>query len=242
MIGGRIGSLRRFPVISQVLKGGSVTIRFGPFTLDLDTHQLMEGAREVHLTPKAFDLLALLLEERPKLLSKAVLQERLWPDTFVAEANLSNLIAELRAALAERARAPIYIRTAHGVGYAFSGEATSGPLASDVAAGDMRCWLEWNRRRIPLGLGAHVIGRDPDADVCLDHSTVSRRHARLVVARGSAVLEDFASKNGTFRGATRVVSPTGLADGDEIRVGSVLVTFHLHPPAESTVTVELHPG
>jgi DNA-binding winged helix-turn-helix (wHTH) protein len=242
MIGGPSGSLRGFAVISQVLKGGSVTIRFGPFSLDRDTHQLMEGTREVHLTPKAFDLLVLLLEERPKLLTKAVLQERLWPDTFVAEANVSNLIAELRAALADRARAPLYIRTAHGVGYAFSGEATSGPASSHAAAGEVRCWLEWDRRRIPLGLGAHVIGRDPDADVCLDHSTVSRRHARLLVARSSVVLEDFASKNGTFRGPTRVVSPTGLADGDEIRVGSVLVTFRLHAPGDSTVTVGQHSG
>ena len=219
-----------------------MTIRFGPFSLDLDTRLLTEGTREVHLTPKAFDLLVLLLEERPKLLSKITLQERLWPDTFVAEANVSNLVAELRAALSERARAPLYIRTAHGFGYAFSGAATTEPAGAAAVTGPVACWLEWNRRRFPLALGAHVIGRDPDADVCLDHSTVSRRHARLVVTRGSAVLEDFASKNGTFRGRDRVVSPTGLADGDEIRVGDVTVTFHLHIPAESTVTLAQHPG
>lgn len=88
-------------------------IRFEPFTLDLDTRQLWQGSHEVHLAPKVFDLLALLALDRPKVLSKAVLLERLWPHTFVAEANLSNIVAELRAALGDRARAPRFIRTAH---------------------------------------------------------------------------------------------------------------------------------
>ena len=57
-------SLRVFPAISQVLKDGSVTIRFGPFDLAPDSRQLTRDDRELHLTPKAFDLLALLLEAR----------------------------------------------------------------------------------------------------------------------------------------------------------------------------------
>ena len=81
-----------------------MTIRFGPFTLDLDTRQLTQESREIHLSPKAFELLWTLALERPKVLSKAVLQQRLWPDTFVAEANLSNLVAEIREALGDRAR------------------------------------------------------------------------------------------------------------------------------------------
>ena len=53
--------------------------------------------------------------------------KRLWPETFVAEANLSNLVAEIREALGDRARAPLFVRTAHGFGYAFCGEATTLP-------------------------------------------------------------------------------------------------------------------
>ena len=75
-------------------------------------------------------------------------------------------------------------------------------------------------------IGEHVIGRDPDVEVRLDASTVSRRHARLVVTAEGTVLEDFGSKNGTFRGGERVTSPVQLADGDAIRIGSLLVTFH----------------
>ena len=201
-------------------------IVFGPFILDLDSRQLTRGGREIHLTTKAFDLLVTLVLDRPKVLSKAALQERLWPDTFVAEANLSNLVAEVREALGDPARTPLYIRTAHGVGYAFCGDTTvTGPR--DQAPASPACWLEWDGRRLPLSVGEHVIGRDPDVEIRLDQSTVSRRHARLVVTAERVVLEAFVSKNGTFLGDERVSVPVQLADGDAIRVGSVLMTFHV---------------
>jgi DNA-binding winged helix-turn-helix (wHTH) protein len=214
-----------------------VTIRFGPFALDFDTRQLTRDSNAVHLTPKAFELLATLIQERPKALSKAVLQERLWPDTFVAEANLSNLIAEVREALGDDARRPQFLRTVHGFGYAFSASATVSPESHAAVEEQPTCWLEWDRRRFPLPLGEHIIGRDPDAQVRLDQPTVSRRHARLIVTVDGASLEDFDSKNGTFRGTERVTSPIHLVDGDAIRVGSLLVTFHVRSPFGSTDTL-----
>ena len=219
-----------------VVQAADVKIRFGPFTLDLDSRQLTQRAREIHLAPKAFDLLVTLVLNRPKVLSKVVLQQRLWPDTFVAEANLSNLVAEIREALGDRARSPLFIRTAHGFGYAFCGDAAVLPGASETAHDRPRCWLEWGKRRFPLTAGENVVGRDPDADVRLDASTVSRRHARLVVTGDSAVLEDFGSKNGTFRGSERVTSPVQLVDGDAVRIGSLLVTFHVRASPGSTET------
>lgn len=206
-----------------------MSIRFGPFTLDLDTRQLMREGREIHLTPKAFELLATLALDRPKVLSKAALQERLWPDTFVAEANLSNLVAEIREALGDRGRAPLWIRTAHGFGYAFCGEALAVQSPHGAASDPSSCWIEWGGTRFPLSRGEHVIGRDPDVEVRLDAATVSRRHARIVVTLEGAVLEDFGSKNGTLRGGEKVISPVRLADGDAIHIGSLLVTFHLAP-------------
>jgi DNA-binding winged helix-turn-helix (wHTH) protein len=203
-----------------------VNIRFGPFVLDLDTRQLTQDGRAIHLAPKAFELLAALLSDRPKVLSKTALQERLWPATFVAEANLSNLVAEIREALGDEARAPQYIRTAHGFGYAFCGVATAAHASRDLSSERPACWLEWNHRRFPLSVGKHVIGRDPDVEIPLEGSTVSRRHAQIVVTAAATVLEDFGSKNGTFRGAERVTSPIELADGDAIRIGTLLMTFH----------------
>ena len=208
---------------------------------DLDTRQLTRGGREIHLSPKAFELLGTLVLDRPKVLSKEALQQRLWPATFVAEANLSNLIAEIREALGDRPRTPLFVRTAHGFGYGFCGDATISPTAADTKTERPSCWLEWGRRRFPLSLGVHVIGRDPDVEVRLDASTVSRRHARLVITAEGAALEDSGSKNGTFCGKARVTAPVRLADGDDIRIGSLLVTFHVRGPGSTETIVQPTP-
>src|SRR5688572_30983193 len=132
-------------------------LSFGPFVLDADCRQLTRAQREIHLTPKAFELLVSLAEARPKVLSKVALQQRLWPDTFVAEANLSNLVAEIREALEDRGRTPKWIRTAHGFGYAFCGEAVTLTGAHQCPTDPPRCWLEWGHRRFPLSIGEHII-------------------------------------------------------------------------------------
>jgi DNA-binding winged helix-turn-helix (wHTH) protein len=211
-------------------------IRFGPFILDLDARQLKRQDREIHLAPKAFELLQVLVTGRPKVLSKTALQNDLWPDTFVAEANLPNLVAEVREALGDRAREPRFIRTVHGFGYAFCGDAVVLPTASDSALNHSICWLEWGRRRFPLSIGEHVIGRDPDVDVPLEAATVSRRHAKLVVTDDGVMLEDFGSKNGTRRTGERVTSQVRLTDGDAIRIGSVMLTFRVRARSISTAT------
>ena len=210
--------------------------RFGAFTLDLDTRQLLTRDRVVHLAPKAFDLLTALVLDRPKVLSKKALLERLWPDTFVSEANLSNILSEVREALGDNARSPSFVRTAHGFGYAFCGEATTLPDGGDPAPDSCGCWIEWGTRRFPLSAGQNVIGRDPDVEVRLDASTVSRRHASLVVKADGTVLEDRGSKNGTFHGGERISGPVRVADGDAISIGSVLVTFRARAGAGSTET------
>lgn len=203
--------------------------------LDLDRQQLTRDGHAVHLTRKAFELLTVLIRERPKAMSKAALQQHLWPDTFVAEANLSNLVAELRKALGEARRDPAWIRTVHGYGYAFQVDAGTRPPAG-TTSGRPTCWLEWGRRRFRLPPGEHVIGRDEDAEIRLDASTVSRRHARVVVSHEGAWLEDFSSKNGTSRGDKRVTTPVKLADGDVIQIGSLRLTFHVISPLISTDT------
>src|SRR5262245_49255434 len=97
--------------------------QFGPFSLDTETRQIARADEPIHVSPKAFELLTALVEARPRALSKADLHERLWPDTFVSDANLAILIREIRRALDDSARAPKFIRTLHGFGYAFSGSA-----------------------------------------------------------------------------------------------------------------------
>ena len=211
-------------------------IAFGPFTLDTDTRQLRRGADERHLTPKAFDLLELLARERPRALPKSTLLETLWPDAFVVEANLSNLVAELRAALDDDARQPRYVRTVYGRGYAFCEEAldTSRPAAPEAAPAAF-CVVVDGRPR-PLHRGENVVGRAIEAEVWIDSDSVSRRHAIIRVVDGKAALEDLDSKNGTWLRGERLREPAPLADGDEIRVGSVNVVFRSSPADVATRT------
>lgn len=213
-----------------------MTICFGPFALNLDTRQLSRGGEDIHLSTKAFDLLATLIRDRPNVVSKETLQHRLWPDTFVAEANLSNLIGEIREALADSARDPAYIRTIHRVGYAFCAGTTAPVEPSPVL-----CWIEWGSQRFPLRTGEHVIGRDSDVAIRIDASTVSRRHARILVRGDGVTLEDFGSKNGTFHRDARITSPVAIVDGDRIRIGSQLLTFRARAGDSTETHVDWSP-
>ena len=94
-------------------------VSFGDFVLDPDSRELRQGSEPVRLSPKAFQLLEILVASRPKALSKTDLQDWLWPDTFVVEKNLANLISEIREALGERPSDPRFIRTVPRYGYAF---------------------------------------------------------------------------------------------------------------------------
>ena len=100
----------------------SVKFRFGDFVLDSDRRQLFRDGVEVHLQPKAFELLDLLVQSGQKALSKRQIRERLWPETAVADASLTVAVAELRASLGDVAKNPRYVRTVYGFGYAFAGE------------------------------------------------------------------------------------------------------------------------
>ena len=215
-------------------------VRFGEFVLDLNARELRRGGCPIPLSPKAFQLLETLVTSRPQALSKIALQERLWPDTFVVEKNLVNLIAEIRQALGDDAVHPRFVRTVHRFGYAFrEPEATSSPSVS-VGARKFRFRLVWADGRVGLGDGEHVLGRDPDLELFLDSASVSRRHALIRVTGEQATVEDLGSKNGTFIADRRVESPTRLADGDVIRVGSVPVTVKVLAVWGSTHT-EPHP-
>src|SRR5215831_3583392 len=93
--------------------------RFGDFVLDSESRQLLRACEPRHVSPKAFQLLEVLVSSRPRVWSKRELQDLLWPDTTVVEANLPNLVAEVRAALEDDPQQPRYVRTVHRYGYGF---------------------------------------------------------------------------------------------------------------------------
>ena len=195
-------------------------IVFGECVLDTQTRLLLRAGSPAHLTPKAFELLHALLEHRPRVLSKAELRQRLWPDTHVLEANLPNLVAEVRGAVGDAARNPRFIRTVHGFGYAFCGEATDpGPAALPGTERPFVYRLEWTHGLAALAEGEYLLGRHRDSVVPIDTHAVSRRHARLRVGGGEAILEDLASRNGTFVRGERLAGPARLVDGDEFQLG-----------------------
>jgi DNA-binding winged helix-turn-helix (wHTH) protein len=209
----------------------AVKVRFAEFTFDSEARRLIRRGGDVHLSPKAFDLLRLLIEHRPNVLDKAALHAQIWPRTFVVDATLSVLVAELRRALADNAREPRFIRTVHALGYSFCGDAVDldasapGPPVGSGA----RCWLMWNERALVLADGDNIIGRDPGCSVWLDASGVSRRHARIdVERRGDVVrLEDLGSKNGTFVDGSPIRGVVQVADGSVIQVGRVELTVRI---------------
>lgn len=210
---------------------------FGDFRLDTAARQLFRGEAEVRLSPKAFDLLNLLVDNRTRAVSKAEIHEALWPDTFVTEANLASLIAELRRGLDDRPQAPRYIRTVHRFGYAFCAEIGVGAAGLSATAVEPTCWIVFNDEEIPLRPGENIIGRDPLAAVRLDFPSVSRRHAHIVVSANSASIEDLGSKNGTFLRSERVTTPVVLADLDDVRIGSVKITVRLMRDGALTQTI-----
>ena len=227
---------RRFSIGAQGGKLPRVRFQFDRFTLDTDERRLFEGTLEARLAPKAFDLLALLVEERPRAVSKDEILRRLWPGTFVTENNLATLISYLRTVLREQTRAPRFLRTVYGYGYAFNTDVNA---ASAAAAPATPCvWrLLHEDREISLREGANILGRTGDGVIVLDSPTISRHHARISISGDGATVEDLGSKNGTWIGTVAVTGPAGLSDGDELRLGSVVLTVRFRRPVSSTETM-----
>jgi DNA-binding winged helix-turn-helix (wHTH) protein len=213
---------------------GSLT--FGEHRLDLGSRQLFRGQAEVHLSPKAFDLLRLLVEKRPQAVSKAELYDHLWPGTFVTDSNLASLVAELRRAIDDRGKPSRFVRTVHGFGYSFCGQIDGASVA--MSPGHGHSWIVWRGIEIPLQDGENIIGRDPSAAVCADLPSVSRRHARIVVSAEGATLEDLGSKNGTRVRNVPIAGIVELTDLDEIQVGSVRMTLRILRTVSSTQTLD----
>ena len=215
---------------------------FGDCLFDSERRVLSRAAQEVHLTPKAFRLLELLIEKRPNPVSKSELMSTLWPDAVVAEGSLSNLVAEVRDALGDSARGGRYLRTFHRYGYAFCGDAVKAPSFDMPLRVHSTCRLETPSGPVLLREGDNTIGREEGCEVWVDSTTVSRRHARIRLADGRATIEDLGSKNGTLVRGAKIAAPAELADGDTIEVGSVRLLFRTSASSKTTDSIVLSPA
>jgi DNA-binding winged helix-turn-helix (wHTH) protein len=208
-------------------------IRFGSFIFNPVTGLLYRGHQPVHLTRKAARFLAVLIEKRPDPVSKPELSRLIWPETVVTEGNLTNLALEVRRALGDDGTD--CLKTVHRVGYAFIGAvgAVSAAWQREQAAEDL-FRLVIGDRQVNLSEGENWIGRATDCRVRVDCSKVSRHHARIVVTKRRATLEDGPSRNGTFLGGKRLSKLTLLEAGDEIRIGSARMIFRYVSPESPT--------
>lgn len=205
--------------------------------VDGAARQIFGGDDELHISPKAFELLLALIQQRSRAMSKAELQDRLWPSTFVGETNLATLVAEIRRTLDDSAHDSQYLRTVHRFGYRFVAEVHEESAPGTLLTGEALMYLALGDHRFPLSAGTFVIGRATDAAIHIDSGGVSRQHARILVSGREARIEDLGSKNGTFVDGLPVAAARLLKDGDEVRVGPIALTFRVTTPAGATETM-----
>lgn len=208
-------------------------LRFGDVVLDRTRRGLFRGGDEVHLSPRAYRLLELLADRRPGAVQRREILDALWPDVVVSDGSLAVLVNELRKALGDDARNPRWIRTLPGFGYALGGV-----VREEGGPGAVTHALVWAGTTVALAEGENLLGRDTSCAVLVGHPSVSRHHARIVVAGPRAELEDLGSRNGTCVGARRVEGPVLLCDGDQVVLGTATLTYRgpAAGPSLSTIT------
>jgi DNA-binding winged helix-turn-helix (wHTH) protein len=210
-------------------------LRFGDFVLDLRTRQLERGGKIVPLEPKMYALLDVLVRRRPAVVTNSELDELLWPQVYVERTSLTRLVSELRTVLGDTPRDSQIIRTVYKTGYAFCANVISLP-AANIAPATME--LVWKKQSLPLTDGEHIAGRDSECALVVDATTVSRRHARITVLSGTVTIEDLESTNGTHVNGTRISTPTRLAPGNEVGLGSEMLRVRARVASATTVKVD----
>ena len=208
-----------------------VTYRFGPFRLLPHIRSLERDGSPIALTPKAFELLLVLVTHRERALSKDEILSLVWPESIVEESNLAQQVLLLRRALDDCSDC---VGTIPRFGYRFTGTVVEEGAGGASRAMSPHCLL-WDGREYPLHEGITVIGRADDADLHIPLPSVSRRHARVLVRGLEATIEDLGSRHGSWRGTLPMKAPTLLASGDRIRLGTATLVYCLVMPNDSTL-------
>ena len=213
-------------------------VGFGSFVLDSGSRELLKASdlaprtphpapRPIHLSPKAFDILEILVARRPNVVSKDVLLREIWGAKVVEEANLAIAVGEIRKALGDDPKSPALILTVSRRGYRFAAEAQDLEVRAPSSAGESfgRCWLTWKDTTLPLRDGENLVGRHPASAVWINGASVSRAHARIFAASSGMMVEDRGSRNGTFVDGKRIERPHLLVDGNTVTFGSEETVF-----------------
>jgi DNA-binding winged helix-turn-helix (wHTH) protein len=228
--------------------GAGGDFRLGEWLVQPSLNRLSRGDEKVQIRPRLMDVLGFLGQHAGDVVSKDEIIAAVWARQFMAESVLTRSIAELRRVLGDKAADPRFIETVTKRGYRLFAPVeylrerpkavteASAPSRKPLALGEHSCGLCWGEQEIPLAEGENIIGRTRDAIVRISSSRVSRRHAKIVVTGGRAVLEDLGSKNGTFIRGRKIHRPVELSDGDEICFGRDVVVFRFCYPTGTTLT------
>ncbi|HET9131794.1 MAG TPA: winged helix-turn-helix domain-containing protein, partial [Terriglobia bacterium] len=170
---------------------------FDPFCLDPVKERLWRDSQAIKLRPKAFAVLAYLVQRPGQLVTKEDLLSAVWPETFVSDAVLKVAIRQIREALDDDSDAPRFVETAHRRGYRFIGSISKGtspvlpPQSSDSHPGvvgrddalsRMHGWIErmlGRERQVVFVTGEAGIGKTALVDTFVQ-SIASNRSIRIV--------------------------------------------------------------
>jgi DNA-binding winged helix-turn-helix (wHTH) protein len=194
---------------------------------------LRHGGKLVPLSPRAFQLLALLLQQRPRPISHHQLRDALWPNAHVGYTSLAQLVTEVRKAIGDTDPKARLIRTVPRIGYAFVA-----PVIDDQRSEAPRFagMFVAEDREYVIPEGETLVGRGAECGVRLPSARVSRVHARVHADSHGVAVEDAGSKNGTWVNGARQQGPTLLSEGDEIAFGTYQVVFERAGTSGSTRT------
>jgi len=226
--------------MQQEHNGGAAprkAFRLGVWLVEPTLDRISCDGKFIRLRPRAMDVLVHLAIAAGKLASKRDLIDAVWRTEFVSDHALTQVVAELRAALGDNARNPSFIENIPRRGYRLVADVT--PVAALVSPGrdvSLPFKLLGADGDVPLSQGPNVVGRTGDADICIDRTEVSRCHARIMIAGTTATIEDLGSKNGTYLNGERLQQPALLANGDEIWIGRSVARFRFLVEGEPTQT------
>jgi len=184
-------------------------LEFGPFSLDERERLLRRHGQPVPLTPKAVDVLLALIERPGRLMTKDELVQRVWPDTFVEEANLAYNVFTLRKALGDTADNPEYVETIAKRGYRFKAPVRRSTGHRDSSDGEIAAFAQGSRASAILAFpeqpthrfdGTAVLEPAPDELAVASTSTDAQREGwrsaisrRWVLAVSAAIVVGIAS-------------------------------------------------
>ena len=212
----------------------SEVFHFDEFTLDVRERRLLRGAEVVRVSPKAYDVLVALVQQRGRLVTKDELLKRIWPESFVEEGGLTVHMSALRKALGEDAHRPIYIETVAGSGYRFIAAVRfdsedEKPFASSAVARPVELYELVGRGRshllsdsfleLPAAVDAFRSAIEIDPTYAPAHAGLAR--ARCVLAASHAVPHQEAFTEAKASALRALAMDSASADA-QVALGTVL--------------------